>query len=322
MTDQSADEAEILELIHRNRIAIWTQNYELYESCFVHAPYMTRWGWWKPGGTFIRNGWDEISARVREQFKDPAFNLPTHAYETKVENLMVRFGTDMAWATFDQIYPDHYDGHAGPGLTHEFRVFERHGGKWLIAFLGFLDNDAGNVGKLTLRLAGDGTVIWKSAAASEALEADDDLVIRNGRLRIRDSRTDARLQAAIKWAAQLDRGVMSTRGVTPIVLEAGEGLPTRIWWVMRDGDMILFSMGNSGLSRDRLDFAAQIYGLSATQTRLAALVAEGLSLTDIAGRMGITANTARTHLNRIFDKTGVRTQPALVRVLLSAAAPV
>jgi DNA-binding CsgD family transcriptional regulator len=51
------------------------------------------------------------------------------------------------------------------------------------------------------------------------------------------------------------------------------------------------------------------------------LVAEGLSLVDISARMGITANTARTHLNRIFDKTGVRTQPALVRVLLTAMAP-
>ena len=36
--------------------------------------------------------------------------------------------------------------------------------------------------------------------------------------------------------------------------------------------------------------------------------------------MGTTESTARTHLNRVFDKTGVRTQPALVRVLLSAPA--
>ena len=38
--------------------------------------------------------------------------------------------------------------------------------------------------------------------------------------------------------------------------------------------------------------------------------------------MGITSNTARTHLQRIFDKTGVHNQSALVRVLLSAIAPV
>ena len=65
-----------------------------------------------------------------------------------------------------------------------------------------------------------------------------------------------------------------------------------------------------------------IYGLSPAQQRVAALVAEGLSLAEIATRMAITANTARTHLNRIFEKTGVRTQTALVRVLLSAVTPV
>ena len=33
--------------------------------------------------------------------------------------------------------------------------------------------------------------------------------------------------------------------------------------------------------------------------------------------MGITVNTARAYLKRIYDKTGVRRQPELVRVLLS-----
>ena len=41
-----------------------------------------------------------------------------------------------------------------------------------------------------------------------------------------------------------------------------------------------------------------------------------------ATEMKITPNTARTHLNRVFEKTGVRTQTALVRVLLSTAAPI
>jgi len=57
------------------------------------------------------------------------------------------------------------------------------------------------------------------------------------------------------------------------------------------------------------------------EQRLAALVVEGLALAEIARRMGVTVNTARTHLNRVFDKVGVRTQSALVRVLLTAIAP-
>lgn len=37
-----------------------------------------------------------------------------------------------------------------------------------------------------------------------------------------------------------------------------------------------------------------------------------------AERLEISINTARTHLQRAFDKTGVHSQPALVRRLLSA----
>lgn len=322
MDEQSDDHAEILALIHANRIAMWTQDFEAYQNCFVHAPHTTRWGWWKPGGTFVRRGWDEISARVLEHFKDPRFNIPAFAFDTEVLNLQVRIGHEMAWALFDQRYPQRYlDGHRGLALTHEVRFFERHGGKWRIAFLGVLDNDAGTANEVTLRLADDGLVLWQSDAATAALEADDDLVIRGGRIRIRDSRSNARLQAAIRWAAQLDSGMMPVRGALPIVLEAGEGLPTKVWWILREGSMILLSLGDRGLSDSRLEMAGAVYGLSPAQKQLARHVSEGLSLNEIAGRMGITPNTARTHLNRVFDKTGVRTQAALVRVLLSAAAP-
>jgi DNA-binding CsgD family transcriptional regulator len=85
--------------------------------------------------------------------------------------------------------------------------------------------------------------------------------------------------------------------------------------------LIFLTFGSPELDGKRLAQAALTYGLSPAQTQLAGLIAEGLSLTEIALRMGITANTARTHLNRVFDKIGVRTQPALVRVLLSTAAP-
>jgi DNA-binding CsgD family transcriptional regulator len=323
MGEQSDDHAEILALIHANRISLWTQDFDTYEKCFVHAPYTTRWGWWRPGGTFVRHGWDSIFARVREQFSDPQLKIPTLAFDTKVENLVIRIGVDMAWATFDQVHPGKLlPDHIGPGLTREVRFFERHDGQWRIAFLGFLDNDAHGDKAVVLRLDADGTVLWKSPAAIEALENDDDLVIRGGKIRIRDARADQKLQAAIRWAAQLDSGVMSRHGALPIVLDAGEGVPSRVWWVIADGGMILFSMDQKGIAEDRLEVAAVIYGLSAAQKRLAALVAEGLSLAEIAERMAISANTARTHLNRVFDKTGVRTQAALVRVLLSTAAPV
>jgi DNA-binding CsgD family transcriptional regulator len=60
-----------------------------------------------------------------------------------------------------------------------------------------------------------------------------------------------------------------------------------------------------------------IFGLSPGQMALAARIASGESLTDAAKTQQISINTARTHLKRIYDKTGVNSQTALVRLLLS-----
>lgn len=317
MSDHEADRKAIIELIHRNRIAVWTNDFDLWESCFVHADYTSRWGWWQAGGMYQRRGWTGIVQRLRS---DPAPFNESYAHRTEVLNLSLQIGDDMAWATFDQQYPDdHYTG--GTGLVREARFFERHAGEWKMAFHLTMATGPGG-GSRVLRLDPQCNIIWRNDAGATALEADDNLAVRAGALRFRDRRADRQLREAVSWATTLDSGHMSTHGALPLVVEAGEGLPTSIYWVIGDGGMILFSFGDPQLSGRRLDMAARVYGLSPAQRILAGHVAEGLTLTEIADRMQITANTARTHLNRVFDKTGVRTQPALVRVLLTAIAPV
>jgi DNA-binding CsgD family transcriptional regulator len=324
MANDADDEAQIVEVINRNRIALWTRDWAAYEKCFVHADYATRWNASRSLGNSVRHGWDDIAQRVRQLMADPRFSNPANAYETTIRNLKLRIAGDMAWASFDQHYPSALEdiGLNLAGVTHEVRVFERHNGSWLIAFWGVMDPHVGNPGAATVRLSPDGAVIWKSPAAEVLLKEDDDLVIRNGRLRVRDGRTDQTLQAAIRWAAGRDSGLVTYRGALPVVHEAGEGLPTRIWWVNAESGFIVVTLADSELGERRLDAAAVVFGLSPAQKQLAAHVADGMSLPEIAEKMGITANTARTHLDRIYDKVGVRTQPALIRVLLSTASPI
>ena len=322
MAEQSDDEREILALIHANRIAFWTNDFQAYEKCFVHADRTTRWSCSRAGGIFVLYGWDEIAQKAQHQFSRSDFANPAQAYETTVENLNVRIEGNMAWATYNQYYPVTPEGINETRTTHEIRIFERQEGAWRIAFMGFLDDHADRADTALLRLAPDGTVIGQSNSATAALGADDDLVIRAGRLRIRDSRADQKLQAAIKWAARVGSGMYHAHGALPLVLSAGERLPTKVWWIIAESGMILFSIGDQGLARQRLEGAAVVYGLSPAQKRLAALVAEGMTVAEIALAMNVTSNTARTHLQRVFEKTGVHSQAALVRVLLSAAAPI
>lgn len=320
--DVSADEAELRGLIDRNRIAVWTQDYELYQSCFVHAPYTTRWNASRRTGIFVRQSWDEISERVRTMFAtEPHLRIPANAYETVVENLVLRIDRDMAWARFNQRYPGIPSSIHNRAYTRELRVFERHDGRWKIAFLGYLDEEPGREDGVFIQLDGAGTVLWQSTAAAATL-AEDNLVVRSGRLAIRDHRADQRLQAAIRWAAGRNKSFMPARGALPVVLEGGHGVPAKVWWVIADGDNIWFSLGDPRFNDTRLAAAAAVYGLSPAQQQVAGLIVDGLSLVEIGERLGVSVTTARTHLNRIFDKTGVRTQPALVRALLSTAAPV
>ena len=64
----------------------------------------------------------------------------------------------------------------------------------------------------------------------------------------------------------------------------------------------------------------KLHGLTATEAEVAAALAEGLTLADFARKRGCSELTARTHLKRIFEKTGTKRQADLVRVLLTGAA--
>lgn len=321
---EADDRAEIIALIHQNRIGIWTKNFELWSRCFAHTDYLTRWGYNVQGGTSLRRGWDDISQRAQPLFAGA--EMPVNhdfAYKTTVENLTVRIQGDMAWASFEQHHPQTGNpGFRGSGLTHELRVFERLDGRWQIVVLAHMGNNGFHDGAAMFELAPDGSVRWASTQALERLPEDDDLVIRNGKLRVRNAAGQRRLMAALTWAAGVDSGYNPQRGNMPIVLEGGEGQPTRVWWVLVDAGTIYFLMDQQVMTGERLDIAAAIFGLSAAQRRLAGLIAEGQSLPDAARQMGISANTAKTHLQRIYDKTGVHNQPALVRVLLSVGVPV
>jgi len=62
-------------------------------------------------------------------------------------------------------------------------------------------------------------------------------------------------------------------------------------------------------------------GLSAAEARVAALIGGGLSISEAAATLGLSPNTVKTHLARCFDKTGVRSQAALARLLASIPVP-
>jgi len=59
-----------------------------------------------------------------------------------------------------------------------------------------------------------------------------------------------------------------------------------------------------------------LYALTAVEARLAARLAHGESVDTAAAEMGLSVNTARAYVKRIYHKTGVRRQSELVRLVL------
>jgi DNA-binding CsgD family transcriptional regulator len=58
-----------------------------------------------------------------------------------------------------------------------------------------------------------------------------------------------------------------------------------------------------------------LYGLTKKEAIVAAKLAEGKPIERLAEELGMRYETARTHLRRIFDKTGTTRQAALVTLL-------
>lgn len=61
------------------------------------------------------------------------------------------------------------------------------------------------------------------------------------------------------------------------------------------------------------------YSLTASEARVCSLLANGENVEDVSEKLNISSNTARTHIKRIFGKTGSSRQAELVRLLMSTA---
>lgn len=269
----------------------------------------------------IKEGWTAIRKRICEVMADPRMPDGVNPMVRR-ENFNLRVAGDMAWVTFDQEAPTMTGWTLGvSGYSREMRVLEKHDGEWRIAFFAAINRNRPVTDFARFRLDATGSVLWKNEAAGRELSEGVDLVVRGGRLAARDRAIDRALQSAIGWASTLNLGFAVERGAVPILPEPAEGEQAKIWWVTADAGVIEVAVHDRRLPEDRLALAAAVYGLSPAQARIAKAIVVGQDLVEAAAEQGISLNTARTHLRRLFDKIGVRTQPALVRALLTVAAP-
>lgn len=84
---------------------------------------------------------------------------------------------------------------------------------------------------------------------------------------------------------------------------------------------IAYLNGDRRSTADRCEQLAELFGLTASEARLAWAMAQGMSIAEAAGEVGLTIETARNYSKKIYAKAGARGQPELVRnILLSVLA--
>ena len=171
-------------------------------------------------------------------------------------------------------------------------------------------------------LAGrDGEVMSMNRAAERIVGAGDGFECKRRRLVARSRSDNAALNRVVALAAGGQGGgslrVRRYSGARPYpVFAAPLSRAVSACWPRSPEVAILFSDTEDDIEAP---FAAlaQLYGLSPAETAVAIEAAKGIGIGAVAEKLGIGANTVKTHLSRVFEKTGTRRQAELVRLVLA-----
>jgi DNA-binding CsgD family transcriptional regulator len=92
-----------------------------------------------------------------------------------------------------------------------------------------------------------------------------------------------------------------------------EALGAAVWAARAEADLLRVN-GSSEGPAGRV--GAQVTPLSATESRVAELVASGLTNREVADRLFVSVKTVEANLSRVYRKLGLRSRSDLVRRLL------
>jgi DNA-binding CsgD family transcriptional regulator len=80
---------------------------------------------------------------------------------------------------------------------------------------------------------------------------------------------------------------------------------------------IAFINDSGGAIRLNYMVLKDAFGLTKAEIRTSELILDGKCLEDISGECGLSVNTLKTHLNRIYSKTNTTTRAGLVKLLIT-----
>lgn len=181
-----------------------------------------------------------------------------------------------------------------------------------------------------------GSILKMTPPAEALLKQRDGLQTKKGdRLTVsaQTHEDSVALAASIKQALAVSRGepqhlggmlqIKRPSGRRPFLVEATPLLASALSpWSMADGGArVVVRIVDPQAPIDRqAKRLGLMMGLTTAETRVAALLASGLGFAETARELRVSLNTVKTHARRVFDKAGVRSSAALVRLVASVPA--
>ncbi len=178
---------------------------------------------------------------------------------------------------------------------------------------------------------GQGSPVLINQKASAIFAAGDGLALINGELRAESPVAQVQLSLALATMLQVALGRAVPAPPTVLVTRRSNPQPYRVSF------SALSPLGHGGSFPHGSSVVAVIhderransptvpavlrvtYGLTRAEVSLCEALLAGQSLAEAALALDVSRNTAKTHLARVFDKTGVRSQMALLRLLTLGA---
>ena len=181
-----------------------------------------------------------------------------------------------------------------------------------------------------LVLDGHRRITFANEAGREVLRRNDLIGERDGFAVCRDAESDTDLMLALRELSLLPgpggEAVLERRSLR-IRRASGENVaatvlalrPQRVLGAFGASTLALLAIYEPQIGGEVDPFLlSTTFDFTPAEARVAAQVASGRLLKEIARSLGVQASTVRTHLNNILAKTGTRRQSELVRVLLLA----
>ncbi len=180
-----------------------------------------------------------------------------------------------------------------------------------------------------LLVGADRRIVNANAAARAMLKVRDTIQNIGGRLSLPNARATAALAGAIRRAGA--EGPASGRRGIAIPARQCDASPALIYVLplrsdCRSPDAVLGAVAMLAVASPRkapqLPAAlALLYDLTPAETRVLNLIVEGRTSPETARCLGVSTTTVRTHLGRVFGKTGASRKANLVRLALSFTLP-